>query len=150
MPVSRRGLLAGTAVAGAALAVPGTASAAPSAPAGAKIGPGDARYQDLVTRGQNRRFVGTPDYIRVIRSPQDAVAAVQEAVRSGKRIAVRGGGHCFEDFVDSSDIEVLVLYPVAVQLKAFGTFALVETAVFVALLFVAFIYVWRRGALEWR
>ncbi|MFI5694276.1 FAD-dependent oxidoreductase [Kribbella sp. NPDC051586] len=113
MPVSRRGLLAGTAVAGASLAIPGTASAAPSAAPsaasiGAKIGPGDARYQDLVTRGQNRRFVGTPDYIRVIRSPQDAVAAVQEAVRAGKRIAVRGGGHCFEDFVDSSDIEVVL------------------------------------------
>jgi NADH-quinone oxidoreductase subunit A len=48
------------------------------------------------------------------------------------------------------DIEVLFLYPVAVQLRAFGTFALVETIVFVVLLFVAFIYVWRRGALEWR
>jgi NADH-quinone oxidoreductase subunit A len=48
------------------------------------------------------------------------------------------------------DIEVIFLYPVAVQLKAFGTFALVETAVFIALLLVAFVYVWRRGALEWR
>ena len=48
------------------------------------------------------------------------------------------------------DIEVLFLYPVAVQLKAFGTFALVETIVFIVLLFVAFIYVWRRGALDWR
>ncbi len=48
------------------------------------------------------------------------------------------------------DIEVLFLYPVAVQLKAFGTFALIETVVFVVLLFIAFIYVWRRGALEWR
>ena len=48
------------------------------------------------------------------------------------------------------DIETIFLYPVAVQLRAFGTFALVEIAVFVALLFVAFIYVWRRGALEWR
>ena len=48
------------------------------------------------------------------------------------------------------DIEVVFLYPVAVQLKAFGTFALVETAVFIALLFVAFVYVWRRGALEWK
>jgi NADH-quinone oxidoreductase subunit A len=48
------------------------------------------------------------------------------------------------------DIEVIFLYPVAVQLRAFGTFALVETIVFVVLLFVAFIYVWRRGALEWR
>jgi NADH-quinone oxidoreductase subunit A len=48
------------------------------------------------------------------------------------------------------DIEVIFLYPVAVQLEAFGTFALVETIVFIVLLFVAFIYVWRRGALEWK
>ncbi len=48
------------------------------------------------------------------------------------------------------DIEVLFLYPIAVQLRAFGTFALVETVVFVVLLTVAFVYVWRRGALEWR
>src|SRR5919202_5904105 len=47
------------------------------------------------------------------------------------------------------DIEVVFLYPVAVQLKAFGVFALVETIVFVVLLLVAFVYVWRRGALEW-
>jgi NADH-quinone oxidoreductase subunit A len=48
------------------------------------------------------------------------------------------------------DIEVIFLFPVAVQLKAFGTFALIETAVFIVLLAIAFIYVWRRGALEWR
>ena len=48
------------------------------------------------------------------------------------------------------DIEVVFLYPVAVGLRAFGTFALVETIVFIALLMVAFVYVWRRGALEWR
>jgi NADH-quinone oxidoreductase subunit A len=48
------------------------------------------------------------------------------------------------------DIEVVFLYPVAVQLRAFGTFALVESVVFIALLLVAFVYVWRRGALEWR
>ena len=48
------------------------------------------------------------------------------------------------------DIETIFLYPVAVQLRAFGTFALIEIVVFVALLLVAFLYVWRRGALEWR
>ena len=48
------------------------------------------------------------------------------------------------------DIEVIFLYPVAIQLDAFGTFALLETIVFIALLAIAFIYVWRRGALEWR
>ena len=48
------------------------------------------------------------------------------------------------------DIEVIFLYPVAVQLKAYGTFALGETIVFIVLLAIAFVYVWRRGALEWR
>jgi NADH-quinone oxidoreductase subunit A len=48
------------------------------------------------------------------------------------------------------DIEVVFLYPVAVGLRAFGTFALAETIVFIVLLFVAFAFVWRRGALEWK
>ncbi len=48
------------------------------------------------------------------------------------------------------DIEVIFLYPIAIELRAYGTFALVEAIVFIGLLFVAFGYVWRRGALEWR
>ncbi len=48
------------------------------------------------------------------------------------------------------DIEVIFLYPIAVQLRAFGSFALWETITFVVLLMVAFVYVWRRGALEWK
>jgi NADH-quinone oxidoreductase subunit A len=48
------------------------------------------------------------------------------------------------------DVEVLFLYPVAVELKAFGTFALIETLTFSALLLVGFVYSWRRGALDWK
>jgi NADH-quinone oxidoreductase subunit A len=48
------------------------------------------------------------------------------------------------------DIEVIFLYPIAVELRAFGGFALSETIVFVVLLTIAFLYVWRRGALEWK
>ena len=48
------------------------------------------------------------------------------------------------------DIEVVFLYPVAVQLETFGVFALAETIVFIFLLAVAYVFVWRRGALEWR
>ncbi len=48
------------------------------------------------------------------------------------------------------DIEVIFLYPIAVELRAFGTFAMSETVTFVALLMIAFVYVWRRGALEWK
>jgi len=48
------------------------------------------------------------------------------------------------------DIEVVFLYPIAIELRAYGTYAMVEIIVFIALLFVAFAYVWRRGALEWK
>jgi NADH-quinone oxidoreductase subunit A len=48
------------------------------------------------------------------------------------------------------DIEVIFIYPIAVQLRHFGTFAMSETVVFVVLLMIAFVYVWRRGALEWK
>jgi NADH-quinone oxidoreductase subunit A len=48
------------------------------------------------------------------------------------------------------DIEVVFLYPIAIQLRAYGGYALAETATFIVLLFVAFVYVWRRGALQWR
>jgi NADH-quinone oxidoreductase subunit A len=48
------------------------------------------------------------------------------------------------------DVEAIFLYPVALHLKAGGAFVLVETLIFVVLLAVAFVFVWRRGALEWK
>ena len=49
------------------------------------------------------------------------------------------------------DIEVVFLYPVGAIINvADSVFVLVEVLIFVALLMVALIYVWRRGALEWR
>ena len=48
------------------------------------------------------------------------------------------------------DIEIVFLYPLAVRLDALGWFGLAELLVFVALLAVAYVYVWRKGALEWR
>ena len=49
------------------------------------------------------------------------------------------------------DIEVVFLYPVGVILKsADSVFVLVELITFVVLLLVAFVYVWRKGALDWR
>ncbi|HEY8639622.1 MAG TPA: NADH-quinone oxidoreductase subunit A [Solirubrobacterales bacterium] len=49
------------------------------------------------------------------------------------------------------DIEVIFLYPVGVILKAADSvFVLAEVLIFVALLAVALVYVWRRGALDWR
>jgi NADH-quinone oxidoreductase subunit A len=49
------------------------------------------------------------------------------------------------------DIEVVFLYPVGVILHgANSVFVLVEVILFVVLLLVALIYVWRKGALDWR
>ena len=49
------------------------------------------------------------------------------------------------------DIEVVFLYPIGVILKdADSYFVLGELITFVVLLLVAFVYVWRKGALNWR
>jgi NADH-quinone oxidoreductase subunit A len=49
------------------------------------------------------------------------------------------------------DIEVVFLYPVGVILKgADSIFVLGELITFVVLLLIAFIYVWRKGALDWK
>jgi NADH-quinone oxidoreductase subunit A len=49
------------------------------------------------------------------------------------------------------DIEVVFLYPVGVILKgADSVFVLGELVTFVVLLMVAFVYVWRKGALDWK
>jgi NADH-quinone oxidoreductase subunit A len=49
------------------------------------------------------------------------------------------------------DIEVIFLYPVGVILKgADSVFVLAEILLFIALLAVALVYVWRRGALDWK
>ena len=47
------------------------------------------------------------------------------------------------------DIETIFLIPWAVQFDALGAFGLVEMVVFIATVFVAYVYVWRRGGLDW-
>jgi NADH-quinone oxidoreductase subunit A len=47
------------------------------------------------------------------------------------------------------DIEVVFMIPWAVAFRELGLFGLVEMFVFVMILLIAFIYVWKRGALEW-
>ena len=47
------------------------------------------------------------------------------------------------------DIEILFLYPWAVTTRNMGLFGFIEMLVFVAILFVGYMYVWKKGALEW-
>ena len=47
------------------------------------------------------------------------------------------------------DIEAVFLYPWSVLFKRLGMFGLMEMGVFIVILFVGYIYVWKKGALEW-
>ena len=47
------------------------------------------------------------------------------------------------------DIEIMFLYPWAVVTKSLGLFGFLEMLVFVLILFIGYVYVWKKGALEW-
>ncbi len=47
------------------------------------------------------------------------------------------------------DVEVIFFLPWAVTFKSLGLFSLIEMFIFVAILAVGYIYVWKKGALEW-
>ncbi len=47
------------------------------------------------------------------------------------------------------DIEVVFLYPWAVNFRELGMFGLVEMLVFIAVLLFGFVYLWKKGALTW-
>jgi len=47
------------------------------------------------------------------------------------------------------DVETIFLFPWAVKFKAFGLFGLLEMLIFLAILIVGYIWVWKKGALEW-
>ena len=48
------------------------------------------------------------------------------------------------------DIEIVFLYPLAVILHKLAWFGFLEFLFFIAILVVAYVYVWRKGALEWQ
>jgi NADH-quinone oxidoreductase subunit A len=47
------------------------------------------------------------------------------------------------------DIEIVFLYPLAVILNDLGWFGFIEFLVFIGILLLAYVYIWRKGALEW-
>jgi len=47
------------------------------------------------------------------------------------------------------DVETVFLYPWAVQYQVLGLFGLVEMLVFLGILIVGYIWIWKRGGLEW-
>ena len=47
------------------------------------------------------------------------------------------------------DVEVIFFLPWAVTFKRIGMFAIIEMFIFVAILMTAFVYLWKKGAMEW-
>lgn len=47
------------------------------------------------------------------------------------------------------DIEVIFLYPWAVNFRALGLFGYVEMLIFITILFIGYFYILRKGALNW-
>lgn len=74
---------------------------------GARIGQDDPRYPTLV-RGFNLRWVGKPDFVQLCGSPKQVLETVRQAYQEGKRITVRSGGHCYENFVCENKEGVII------------------------------------------
>lgn len=74
----------------------------------AEVNPGDPLYRDLQLRGYNRRFVGTPDSVFIVADTDQVVDAVDAVVASGKKLAVRSGGHCSEGLVDDPAVQCVI------------------------------------------
>jgi NADH-quinone oxidoreductase subunit A len=47
------------------------------------------------------------------------------------------------------DVEAVFIFPWATQLEAYGTFGLVEMAVFIVILALGLAYAWRKKVLQW-
>jgi FAD/FMN-containing dehydrogenase len=73
-----------------------------------RIGPDDPRYLAVVEKRFNKRFRATPDYVRLVSSTEQIVAAVQEAVDEGRRLTVTSGGHCLEGFVSDPEMRAIL------------------------------------------
>ncbi|KKD01947.1 hypothetical protein TN53_43260, partial [Streptomyces sp. WM6386] len=91
----------------------GTAPAPPSAAADqavpaagpiTTVAPGDKRYKDLV-QGWNQRWSSAPERICLAETTAQVRSVVQAAGTAGKRLTVRSGGHCFEDWVFNPDVQ---------------------------------------------
>ena len=47
------------------------------------------------------------------------------------------------------DVEIIFMFPWAVDFKVLGIFGFIEMILFIVLLTIGFVYAWKKGALEW-
>lgn len=72
------------------------------------VRPGDDAYEALSRRGLNKRFTARPETFHVVTSTEEVVRVVREAVRDGRRIAVRSGGHGYENVAGDPSVRAVV------------------------------------------
>lgn len=105
MPWSRRRFLGASAL-GTALGTLGFPAIGAAEPGVIEVR--DAAYTTLTERGYNRRFTARPQQIFVPANAEEVRTAVARSVSAGLRIAVRSGGHGFDDFVDNARTQVII------------------------------------------
>ena len=62
----------------------------------------------MIARQFNRRFRAAPDYVRPVGSTEEVIAAVDAALREGRRLVVTSGGHCLEGFVSDPEVRAIL------------------------------------------
>ena len=72
------------------------------------ITPGNAAYEDWNNRGVNLRFKGQPSGIIPVANVEELSDALQYAVDNRLLPAVRGGGHCLENFVSNPEVNLVI------------------------------------------
>src|SRR5437879_2645137 len=80
----------------------------PQTKSSTRIGPDDPRYRAVVNKRFNKRFTGSPDYVRLVSTTDQIVSAVEEEVGEGRRLVVTSGGHCLEGFVSDPEVQVII------------------------------------------
>jgi hypothetical protein len=72
------------------------------------ITPDRPEYEDWNNRGVNLRYSGKPSEIIPVTTTEDLINALQYAVDKKYRLAIRCGGHCLENFVSNSEIQIII------------------------------------------
>jgi hypothetical protein len=68
----------------------------------------DSRYETLLRKRFNKRFVGTPDSFYLATSAQQVAQALERAVHEQVRVTVQSGGHGLEGFVSDSAVRMVI------------------------------------------